>query len=72
MLKSLKVVVIKYWKSKKSKYYNQGIKTWTINDINKRNKAKESNIRYIEIFSLNNINFNEIKNNLKNKHIIYL
>ena len=63
---------LKYWKSKKSKYYNQGIKTWTINDINKRNKAKESNIRYIEIFSLDNINFDEIKNNLKNKHIIYL
>lgn len=38
----------------------------------KRNKAKESNIRYIEIFSLDNINFDEIKNNLKNKHIIYL
>lgn len=63
---------LNYWKSKNSNYYNQGIKTWTINDVNKRNKAKQSNIRYIEIFSLNNIDFNEIKNNLKNKHIIYI
>lgn len=63
---------LNYWDSKNSNYYNQGIKTWTINDVVKRNKAKQSNIRYVEIFSLNNIDFNEIKINLKSKHLIYL
>lgn len=43
-----------------------------INRCTKRNKAKQSNMRYIEIFSLNNIDFNKIKNNTENKHIIYL
>lgn len=63
---------IEYWVSKKSNYYNQAIRTWTSIDVQKRNKAKQSNIRYIEIFSLNNIDFNKIKNNTENKHIIYL
>ena len=63
---------IEYWVSKKSNYYNQAIRTWTSTDVQKRNKAKQSNMRYIEIFSLNNIDFNKIKNNTENKHIIYL
>lgn len=63
---------INYWESKKSNYYNQAIRTWTSIDVQKRNKAKQSNIRYIEIFSLNNIDFNKIKNNTENKYIIYL
>ena len=64
--------LVKFWKSKDSNYYNQGIKCWTIRDREKRTKAIQSNIRYVEIFSIENVDFNEIKNNLKNKYIVYL
>lgn len=58
-------------KSNKSNYYKSALKCWTIRDVQKRNMAKTNNIRYVEIFSLDNIDFKEIKTNLKNKYIIY-
>lgn len=39
-------------KSIKSKYYKNAIKNWTIRDINKRNKAKENNLNFKEVWSL--------------------
>lgn len=43
------------WINKNTKYYKNAIETWTVRDVNKRNKAKENNLNYLEIFS-NNIN----------------
>lgn len=53
-------------KYKTHPYYKNAINTWTINDIKKRNKAKENNLNYLEIFSIDlneciNIINNEIK-----------
>ena len=41
--------------------YNKKINIWTIDDINKRNIAKENNLNYIEFW-----NYDEIKNWLNN------
>ena len=45
--------VVKIWKNKNTKYYNNAIETWTIRDVKKRNIAKENNLNYLEIFSNN-------------------
>lgn len=39
------------WKNKNTKYYDNAIKTWTKRDIEKRNKAKEENLNYIEFWT---------------------
>lgn len=51
------------WKSKNNKFYNNAIKTWTIRDISKYNKAKENNLNYLVIYS-NKIN--EVINKFEN------
>jgi G:T-mismatch repair DNA endonuclease (very short patch repair protein) len=40
-----------FWKSKDSKFYENAITTWTIRDVEKRQTAKEHNLKYIEVFS---------------------
>lgn len=40
------------WKSKKSKYFENAIKTWTIRDPLKRETAKEHDLNFKEIWSL--------------------
>ena len=61
--------ILNKWKNKKTQYYNSAINVWTIKDVNKRNLAKEHNLNYIEIFSIN-LNYckkvinDYIKNNL--------
>ena len=45
-LKEMKV------KAVNSKYYNNAIKNWTERDVNKRNKAKENNLNFKEVWSL--------------------
>ena len=40
------------WKSKNTKYYNVAIYTWTELDVKKRNIAKQNNLNYLEIFSI--------------------
>ena len=44
-------VKLEQWKSKKTKYYNNAIKTWTERDVKKRNKAKEESLNYVELWS---------------------
>jgi len=51
--------------SKTKSQYISIIHTWTINDVKKRNRAKENNLNFIEIFP--NDNYKEIINNLFNK-----
>lgn len=41
------------WKLSSTKYFLNAIHTWTIRDVEKRNKAKENNLNYIEIFEYN-------------------
>jgi len=47
-------VILEEWKekSKEHPYYSNAIKTWTIYDVNKRNKAKENNLNFKEVWSL--------------------
>lgn len=45
--------IVKIWRNKNTKYYNNAIETWTIRDVKKRNIAKENNLNYLEIFSNN-------------------
>ena len=40
------------WKEKNTKYYQNAIYVWTKLDIKKRNIAKENNLNYLEIFSM--------------------
>lgn len=46
---------IKLWKSKNTKFYNNAIKTWTERDVQKRNIAKQNNLKWIELFSMNDL-----------------
>ena len=43
---------LEVWKNKNTKFYNNAINTWIIRDVNKRNKAKENNLNYIEFFTI--------------------
>ena len=43
------------WKEKKTKFYDNAIKTWTIRDVNKRNIAKQNNLNYIEFWNINEV-----------------
>ena len=45
-------VKLEQWKTKRTKYYDNAIKTWTKRDVEKRNKAKEENLNYKEFWSL--------------------
>ena len=44
------------FKGEQKKYYLGAINVWTNLDVRKRNKAKENNLRFIEIWDLKNIN----------------
>ena len=46
--------IIEEWKerSKEHPYYGNAIKTWTIYDVKKRNKAKKENLNFKEVWSL--------------------
>ena len=46
---------LKLWneKSKTSKFYKSAIDVWTNRDVHKRLKAKENNLNYLEVFSIN-------------------
>lgn len=49
------------WKSSNSQYYINAIGTWTVRDVNKRNKAQENNLNWIEFW-----NIEELKKWLEN------
>lgn len=42
---------LEIWRSKKTKFYDNAIKTWTINDVKKRIVANDNKLNWIEIFS---------------------
>ena len=44
-------VKLEQWKAKQTKYYDNAIDTWTKRDVKKRNKAKEENLNYVELWS---------------------
>ena len=46
---------LELWKSKNTEYYNNAINTWTVRDVNKRNIAKQNNLKYIEIWNIKDI-----------------
>jgi hypothetical protein len=43
--------IVKKWKSQNSEFYDVAINSWTKRDVKKRNRAKERNLNYLEIFS---------------------
>lgn len=44
-------IKLEQWKSKETKYYNNAIYTWTVRDVEKRNKAKQEKLNYVELWS---------------------
>lgn len=44
--------IIKFWKSKKSNFYDSAIKIWTISDPLKRKTAKDNHLNFKEFFTL--------------------
>ena len=46
------LLILEKWKSKHTKYYDNVINTWTIRDVNKRNIAKKNNLKYIEVWNI--------------------
>ena len=48
--------ILNKWKSKKSKFYDNAIYTWTDLDVRKRSIAKENNLNYITLWTLSDIN----------------
>lgn len=60
--------LVNKWKQKINEghyLYNASLDTWTVRDILKRNKAKENNLNYIEIFNYKDID------NVKSKLLSY-
>lgn len=57
------------WKVKgeTSKFFRNAIKTWTIKDVEKRNKAKSEKLNYIEIFDIDK---DKMIQKLKNEKIL--
>ena len=56
------------WKSKNTKFYDIGIKVWTISDPKKRETAKKNNLNYVELFNKEDINLFLINlQNIKNE-----
>ena len=45
-------LIIKKWKEKNTKFYDNAINCWTIRDVKKRNTAKENNLNYIEFWNI--------------------
>ena len=43
--------ILESWKSKNNDYYNNAIETWTERDVKKREIAKQSHLKHLEIFS---------------------
>ena len=59
--------ILKKWKIKNTKYYNNAIQTWIERDQKKRETAKKNNLNYIELFNKEDIqlfliNLQNIKN----------
>ena len=59
--------ILKKWKIKNTKYYNNAIHTWIDRDQKKRETAKKNNLNYIELFNKEDIqlfliNLQNIKN----------
>lgn len=44
--------ILKEWKSKHTKFYDNAIKCWSISDVKKRETAKKNNLNYKEVWSL--------------------
>lgn len=55
--------LIKKWKNKHTKYYDDAIYTWTVRDPNKRKIANDNNLNYIEFWDYNT--FNEYLNQFR-------
>ena len=59
-----------------SNCYNNIITNWTINDVRKREEAKENKLNYLEIFNkiafetIPDIVKHEFSNNIKNKQLV--
>lgn len=45
-------LIVKNWKAKSTKYYDNAVNTWTISDVNKRNIARQNKINWLEFFSI--------------------
>ena len=45
--------VLNLWKNKNSTQYKRAIKTWTIEDIKKREIAIQNNLNWLEFFNMN-------------------
>ena len=54
--------IVQMWKDREQRDFNMGKKTsrytsypriWTIEDVNKRNEAKQNNLNYLEFFNMN-------------------
>lgn len=48
--------ILKKWKIKNTKYYNNAIQTWIDRDPKKRETAKKNNLNYVELFNKEDIN----------------
>ena len=44
--------MLEKWKSKKSKYYDNAIDTWTVRDVKKRKCAEGNHLNYIVFWAL--------------------
>ena len=45
-------IIVKKWKAKNTKYYNNAINCWTVRDVNKRKVANQNNLNYIEFWNI--------------------
>ena len=53
---------VQQWIDKDTDFYRNAIDVWTIRDINKRNKAKENNLNYIEFWNIKEVKEWVVKN----------
>lgn len=49
------LVILSSWKSKNNLYYNRAIDVWTVSDLKKRDIAKKNKLKYVVLWSKNEI-----------------
>lgn len=61
------LAILEKWKekSKNSQFFINAINTWTVRDVQKRNKAKENNLKRLEFFEAKFLSKEELLQSIK-------
>lgn len=49
------IKLVNEWKERNTEFYDNAVETFTVRDVEKRNKAKENNLNYLEFFNIDEL-----------------